>query len=258
MPANPSYAYLFAGLARSYDARFSSMGSLTPSTKKVVMTSIAVPRSRVSFYLALLVAFHVIIIISSNYLVQLPISLFGFHSTWGAFSFPFIFLATDLTVRLIGKRDARRVIARAMIPALVASYVISALFHEGQFNGLASLAEFNSFVFRIAFASFAAYVLGQLLDVQVFDRMRRNYVQWWIAPAAASIVGQALDTLVFFGIAFWRSSNPFMAANWPEIALVDYVIKLAVSLLLFVPMYGVALSAIVRAMKRQEDKWAQA
>lgn len=216
------------------------------------MTPISVPQSRVPFYLGLLVTFHILVIIASNYLVQIPIDLFGFHSTWGAFSFPFIFLATDLTVRLIGKAEARRVITRAMIPALIASYIISVLFHEGRFNGFEALGEFNTFVFRIAFASFAAYVLGQLLDVQVFDRMRRNYVQWWVAPAAASVVGQALDTLAFFSIAFWRSTNPFMAANWPEIAWVDYVIKLSVSLLLFVPMYGVALNAIVRAMKRRD------
>jgi uncharacterized integral membrane protein (TIGR00697 family) len=139
-----------------------------------------------------------------------------------------------------------------MVPALVASYIVSVLFHEGRFNGLGALGEFNTFVFRIAFASFAAYVLGQLLDVQVFDRMRRNYVQWWVAPAAASVFGQALDTVAFFGIAFWHSSNPFMAEHWGEIALVDYVIKLAVSLVLFVPMYGVVLSTIVRAMKRRE------
>ncbi|MCQ9617067.1 7-cyano-7-deazaguanine/7-aminomethyl-7-deazaguanine transporter [Paenalcaligenes niemegkensis] len=222
------------------------------------MTSTPVPQSRVSFYLALLVAFHIAIIISSNYLVQLPINLFGFHSTWGAFSFPFVFLATDLTVRLIGKSEARSVIARAMIPALIASYIVSVLFHEGQFNGFGTLGEFNSFVFRIAFASFAAYVLGQLLDVQVFDRMRRNHIQWWVAPAAASVFGQALDTAAFFSIAFWRSSNPFMAANWGEIAVVDYVIKLAVSLLLFVPMYGVALNAIIRVMKQREATLAEA
>ena len=69
--------------------------------------AVQTPASRVPFYLSLLVAFHIAIVIASNYLVQLPISLFGFHSTWGAFSFPFIFLATDLTVRLIGKAEAR-------------------------------------------------------------------------------------------------------------------------------------------------------
>ena len=129
------------------------------------MTAFADPSPRVSKALALLVALHIAIIIASNYLVQLPIDLLGFHSTWGAFSFPFIFLATDLTVRLIGKQPARRVIARVMLPALLASYVVSVLFHEGRFNGLAALGEFNGFVFRIALASFAAYVLGQLLDI---------------------------------------------------------------------------------------------
>lgn len=216
------------------------------------MSSASVPPSRVSLHLALLVAFHILIIIASNYLVQLPIDLFGFHSTWGAFSFPFIFLATDLTVRLIGKAQARRVILRAMVPALVVSYVVSVLFHEGRFNGVDALGTFNTFVFRIAFASFSAYVLGQLLDVHVFDRMRRNYVQWWVAPAASAVLGQALDTFAFFGIAFWHSENLFMAANWGEIAIVDYIIKLAVSLLFFVPMYGVALNAIIRAMQRRE------
>ena len=216
------------------------------------MTSASASRPKASMYLALLVTFHILIIIASNYLVQLPIDLFGFHSTWGAFSFPFIFLATDLTVRLIGKTQARRVITRAMIPALFASYVVSVLFHEGHFNGLAQLGTFNGFVFRIAFASFAAYVLGQLLDVQVFDRMRRQYRQWWIAPAASAVLGQILDTIAFFGIAFWHSSNPYMAEHWVEIAMVDYAIKLTVSLLLFVPMYGIALNAITRAMQQRQ------
>jgi len=214
------------------------------------MSSMMAPPSRVPFYLALLVAFHIAIVIASNYLVQLPIDLFGFHSTWGAFSFPFIFLATDLTVRLIGKSPARQVIARAMVPALLASYVVGVLFHEGRFNGWGSLGELNTFVFRIAFASFSAYVLGQLLDIQVFDRIRQQGRAWWLAPAAASVFGQALDTAAFFSIAFWRSTDAFMAANWVEIAVVDYVIKLTVSLLLFVPAYGVALAAIVRAMRR--------
>lgn len=210
------------------------------------------PTLAVQRALAVLIAFHILIIIASNYLVQIPIDLFGFHSTWGAFSFPFIFLATDLTVRLIGKAEARRVILRAMVPALIASYIVSVIFQEGSFRGLDALAEFNTFVFRIAVASFSAYVLGQLLDVQVFDRMRRSYAQWWIAPAAASVFGQALDTAAFFSIAFWQSRNPYMAEHWVEIAVVDYVIKLGVSLLLFVPMYGVALSAIVNALKRRE------
>jgi uncharacterized integral membrane protein (TIGR00697 family) len=200
--------------------------------------------------LAGLIAFHILIIIASNYLVQLPITLFGWHTTWGAFSFPFIFLATDLTVRLIGKHAARVVIARVMLPALLASYVVSVLFHEGAFGGLASLGEFNLFVFRIAVASFLAYAFGQLLDIQVFDRLR-TMRQWWIAPTASTILGNLLDTFLFFSVAFWRSDDPFMAANWVEIATVDYVIKLAISLMLFVPLYGMLLSAIIRALPQR-------
>ncbi|TRO21746.1 7-cyano-7-deazaguanine/7-aminomethyl-7-deazaguanine transporter [Ectopseudomonas mendocina] len=200
--------------------------------------------------LAGLIAFHILIIIASNYLVQLPITLFGWHTTWGAFSFPFIFLATDLTVRLIGKHAARVVIARVMLPALVASYVVSVLFHEGAFGGLAALGEFNLFVFRIAVASFLAYAFGQLLDIQVFDRLRKMR-QWWVAPTASTIFGNLLDTFLFFSVAFWRSDDPFMAANWVEIATVDYVIKLAISLILFVPLYGMLLSAIVRALPQR-------
>ena len=200
--------------------------------------------------LAGLIAFHILIIIASNYLVQLPITLFGWHTTWGAFSFPFIFLATDLTVRLIGKHAARVVIARVMLPALVASYVVSVLFHEGAFGGLASLCEFNLFVFRIAVASFLAYAFGQLLDIQVFDRLRKMR-QWWVAPTASTIFGNLLDTFLFFSVAFWHSDDPFMAANWVEIATVDYVIKLTISLILFVPLYGMLLSAIVRALPQR-------
>ena len=194
-----------------------------------------------------LIAFHILIIIASNYLVQLPITLFGWHTTWGAFSFPFIFLATDLTVRLMGKQAARRVIARVMVPALLASYVVSVLFQEAAFRGFAALGEFNLFVARISLASFLAYVAGQVLDIQVFDRLRKMR-QWWIAPAASTIAGNLLDTFAFFSVAFWRSDNPFMAEHWVEIATVDYGVKLAVSLMLFVPLYGMLLRAILRVL----------
>ena len=202
---------------------------------------------------AALVAFHILIIIASNYLVQLPLQLFGWHTTWGAFSFPFIFLATDLTVRMMGKAPARQVIARVMIPALVVSYAVSVLFQDGSFQGWAALAAVNVFVLRISLASFCAYVLGQLLDIQVFDRLRRSR-HWWLAPAVSTLFGNALDTLAFFSIAFWRSDNPFMASHWPEIALVDYGVKLTVSLLLFVPLYGVLLRSLVpQAWARRPD-----
>jgi|SRR5574344_2411198 queuosine precursor transporter len=192
-----------------------------------------------------LIALHIALIIASNYLVQLPILLWGWHTTWGAFSFPFLFLVTDLTVRLIGKQAARTVIARVMLPALVASYIVSVLFHDGAFTGWESLAAFNLFVFRISLGSFLAYALGQLLDVQVFDRLRRLR-QWWVAPLAASVVGQAVDTLVFFSVAFWRSTDAFMASHWVEIAWVDYVIKIVVSTVVFLPLYGALLQSLLR------------
>lgn len=203
-----------------------------------------------------LIALHIALIIASNYLVQLPILLLGWHTTWGAFSFPFLFLVTDLTVRLIGKQAARTVITRVMLPALVASYIVSVLFHDGAFTGWESLAAFNLFVFRISLGSFLAYALGQLLDVQVFDRLRRLR-QWWVAPLAASVVGQAVDTLVFFSVAFWRSTDPFMATHWVEIAWVDYVIKIVVSTAVFLPLYGALLQSLLRWLPGQSPQVAR-
>lgn len=197
--------------------------------------------------LVLLVAFHIGVIAASNYLVQLPFTLFGWHTTWGAFSFPFIFLATDLTVRLFGKRQARAIILRVMLPALVISYAISVIFPRGSYVGLEALGEWNTFVARIALASFLAYVLGQWLDIQVFDRLRR-FRAWWLAPAVSTVFGNLADTLVFFATAFQGCPDPFMAAHWPEIALVDYAIKLGISLLFFLPLYGVLLAWLSRRL----------
>lgn len=196
--------------------------------------------------LAVMVAFHIGIIAASNYLVQLPFTLFGFHTTWGAFSFPFIFLATDLTVRLFGKGPARTIILRVMFPALVVSYVVSVVFPRGGFAGVEALSEWNVFVARIALASFLAYVIGQLLDVQVFDRLRQW--AWWVAPVCSTVLGNLADTFAFFSAAFYNSTDAFMAANWVEIAAVDYVIKLAISLLFFLPLYGLLLAWLTRRL----------
>ncbi|MGF1698314.1 7-cyano-7-deazaguanine/7-aminomethyl-7-deazaguanine transporter [Vibrio kyushuensis] len=194
-----------------------------------------------------LVLFHLIIIASSNYLVQLPFTVFGMHTTWGAFTFPFIFLATDLTVRVFGAQLARRIIFLVMLPALVVSYLLSVVFFEGQFQGFGQLTEFNLFVARIAAASFMAYLLGQILDVHVFNRLRQ-LKQWWVAPTCSTLFGNALDTLAFFAIAFYQSPDAFMAEHWVEIALVDYGFKLIISLGLFVPMYGVLLNYLIKKL----------
>lgn len=189
--------------------------------------------------------FHIAVIAASNYLVQLPFTLFGFHTTWGALSFPFIYLATDLTVRIFGADLARRIIFAVMLPALASSYVLSVLFFEASYQGLGALTEFNLFVARIALASFMAYVLGQIMDVSVFNRLRQIKA-WWVAPTCSTIFGNLVDTLAFFSLAFWRSPDPFMAEHWVEIAWVDYGFKLVFSLGLFVPAYGLLLKYLSR------------
>ena len=196
--------------------------------------------------------FHLLVITSSNYLVQLPISIFGLHTTWGAFSFPFIFLATDLTVRIFGAPLARRIIFAVMVPALVISYGISALFYMGEWQGFAALGTFNLFVARIAIASFMAYALGQILDVHVFNRLRQSR-HWWLAPTASTLFGNISDTVAFFFIAFWRSPDPFMAAHWGEIALVDYSFKVLISIIFFLPMYGVLLNMLLKRLADKSD-----
>ena len=196
--------------------------------------------------------FHLLVITSSNYLVQLPVSIFGFHTTWGAFSFPFIFLATDLTVRIFGAPLARRIVFAVMAPALMISYVISSLFYMGGWQGFGALAHFNLFVARIAAASFMAYALGQILDVHVFNRLRQSR-HWWLAPTASTLFGNISDTLAFFFIAFWRSTDPFMATHWVEIALVDYCFKVLISIVFFLPMYGVLLNMLLKRLADKSD-----
>ncbi|UCX06377.1 7-cyano-7-deazaguanine/7-aminomethyl-7-deazaguanine transporter [Shewanella glacialimarina] len=193
--------------------------------------------------LLFLVSFHILIICASNYLVQLPFQVFGYHTTWGAFSFPFVYLATDLTVRIFGQQAARQIIFKAMFPALIVSYLIGVLFHQGQFQQFGALLEANTFVFRIAFASFIAYLIGQLMDITVFAQLRKARA-WWIAPAASTLIGNLVDTLVFFSVAFYASTDTFMAQHWPEIATIDYGFKLIVSLGLFLPAYGVLLRVL--------------
>lgn len=197
--------------------------------------------------MVMLVSFHILIICTSNYLVQLPFQLLGFHTTWGAFSFPFVYLATDLTVRIFGQFQARKIIFVSMFPALLITYLIGVLFQQGQFQTFTSLFSFNNFVFRIAFASFAAYLIGQLMDIFVFAKLRR-IKNWWLAPTASSIIGNCVDTLVFFSIAFYASSDPFMSQHWPEIATIDYAFKLIVSLGLFIPAYGLLLNTIQKKL----------
>lgn len=199
-----------------------------------------------------LAVFHITVIASSNYLVQFPFTValptgYEVHSTWGALTFPFIFLATDLTVRIFGQHLARRIIFWVMLPALLLSYAFSVIFQNGVWAGWTALAEFNLFVFRIALASFSAYAVGQILDISVFNRLRR-LKSWWIAPTASTFAGNAVDTLLFFAIAFYAGSDAFMAVNWPHIALVDYLFKLVICTLFFLPAYGLILNTLTKKL----------
>lgn len=205
---------------------------------------------RRSFFI--LSAFQIFIIALSNYLVQIPFEIplpWGgtMPTTWGTFTFPFIFLSTDLTVRVFGASLARRIILMVMLPSLLASYTISVMFFEGAFQGFSALNEFNAFVFRIALASFSGYVVGQLMDILVFNKLRQGK-HWWLAPASSTIFGSFIDTFVFFAVAFYQSGDSYMAENWLAIAWVDYVFKLFVSLLLFLPIYGIILNFIMKKL----------
>lgn len=207
-------------------------------------------QSQLKQALLLLASFHILILASSNYLVQLPFTVFGYHTTWGAFTFPFVFLATDLTVRLFGASMARKIIFVVMMPALVISYVASVLFYQGSFQGFEKLADFDTFVARIALASFTAYVVGQAMDVTVFNQLRQVKA-WWVAPSLSTVLGNALDTVVFFSVAFYQSSDPFMAEHWVEIATVDYAFKMIISLVMFIPMYGLLLNKLTQLLVKQ-------
>lgn len=207
--------------------------------------------------LLLLAFFHIVVITVSNYLVQLTFEIklgdLVIPTTWGTFTFPFIFLATDLTVRVFGAALARKIIFVVMFPALIVSYLISVLFFEGAYQGVNALAEFNLFVFRIALASFCGYVIGQLMDILIFNQLRQR-ASWWIAPTSSTLFGSLVDTFAFYAIAFYQSEDEYLAAHWVEIGTVDYIVKIVVSMLLFLPLYGILLNFLMK--KLQLDKAA--
>ena len=211
------------------------------------------PSKKIQRLALVLAVFHILIVASSNYLVQFPITVFGFKATWGAFTFPFIFLATDLTVRLFGPRLGRQIIFYAMFPALVVSYLITVGFRNGVWLGFDAFFQFDLFVARIAIASFAAYVVGQILDVYVFNKLRQHK-QWWHAPFASAIFGNLMDTFVFFTIAFYKTSDTYLADNLVEIATVDYIFKMIINALFFLPLYKVILNQVMKRLNETGAK----
>jgi len=184
---------------------------------------------------------HVLLLIVSNVLVQYPFNVFSFHTTWGAFTYPAIFILTDLTVRIYNVHIARKIIFRSMLPGLLISYGIASYIEEARTLHWNDVITIHLMPFRIAVASFIAYIVGQLLDVFVFQRYRFNS-SWWLAPALSNTVGNLVDTVLFFAIAFYQSTNPFLSQHWPEIAAMDIFFKITISLMAFVPIYGFVLN----------------
>ena len=188
-----------------------------------------------------LVALHVVVITVSNALVAIPVEIFGVKLTWAAFTFPLVVIATDLTVRLLGKQIARQTIAAAYPLAIIGS--IAVVLAEGAPGSVAM---------RIGFASATAYAIGTMLDVYVFQYIRESKSlgnTWWLAPAVSTIAANIIDTYTFFAVAFNNSANEYMAANWVEIAGSQTVLKIVVGLVVFLPAYGLLLNRLQKTYK---------
>ena len=181
-----------------------------------------------------LVILHVAVIVVSNALVGIPVEIFGVKLTWAAFTFPLVVIATDLTVRLLGKQIARSTIAVAYPFAIIGSIAVVLL--EGAPTSVA---------LRIGFASATAYAIGTMLDVYVFQHIREKWSNnWWLAPAVSTVAANIIDTYSFFYVAFSGSANEYMAANWMEIAGSQTVLKIFVGLIVFLPAYGLLLNRL--------------
>ena len=190
-----------------------------------------------------------VIIAASNYLVQFPVeAMLGSIDlkeilTWGAFTYPIAFLITDLTNRKLGASNARMVVFAGFVLAVIASIWLATP--------------------RIAIASGTAFLVAQMLDVSIFDKLRAS--SWWKAPLISSILGSALDTVLFFGIAFAPAFGlldfggedgslgflvPFLGfggevALWVSLAAGDFIVKILVGLAMLLPYKFVALASPV-------------
>ena len=158
-----------------------------------------------------------VIVLTSNYLVQFPVNFYGLNEvlTYGAFSYPIAFLITDLANRSYGKFVARKIVYFGFLLGIGFTVLFSTDF-----------ADFISI--RIAIGSGAAFLTAQLIDVQIFDNLRRK--KWFIAPLTSSIIGSIIDTFLFFSISFYGTSMP-----WFTLALGDLGVKIFVALVMLIP-----------------------
>jgi len=157
------------------------------------------------------------VVLVSNYLVQFPIKYYGLEQilTYGAFSYPIAFLITDLANRSYGKVVARRIVYVGFVIGIVFT-----LFFSTNFTDLISV--------RIAIGSGTAFMVAQLLDVQIFDKLRKK--KWFVAPLTSSFIGSTFDTFLFFSISFYGTGIP-----WVTLFFGDLAVKIFVALFMLIP-----------------------
>ena len=173
-----------------------------------------------------ILAFSMALIVAlSNYLVQFPIKYMGLQDlfTYGAFSYPVAFLITDLANRRYGKTIARKIVYVGFVFGIILT-----LYFSTDFSNLISK--------RIAIGSGTAFLIAQLIDVQVFDKLRKKV--WFVAPLVSSIIGSVIDTFLFFSIAFYGTG-----INWITLSLGDLFVKLLVALVMLIP-FRILLSRV--------------
>ena len=158
-----------------------------------------------------------VVVLASNYLVQFPINYYGLEDvlTYGAFSYPIAFLITDLANRSFGKVVARKIVYIGFTLGISFTLIFST-----NFTDLISI--------RIAIGSGTAFIIAQLLDVQIFDQLRKR--KWFIAPLTSSLIGSTVDTFLFFSISFYDTGIP-----WITLSLGDLAVKILVALVMLIP-----------------------
>ncbi len=158
-----------------------------------------------------------VVVLSSNYLVQFPVHYYGLNEilTYGAFSYPIAFLITDLANRSYGKIVARNIVYFGFVLGISFTVLFST-----DFADLISV--------RIAIGSGVAFLIAQLLDVQIFDRLREK--EWFVAPLTSSMIGSTIDTFLFFSISFYGTGVP-----WVTLSLGDLIVKVIVALIMLIP-----------------------
>jgi uncharacterized PurR-regulated membrane protein YhhQ (DUF165 family) len=158
-----------------------------------------------------------VVVLSSNYLVQFPVNHYDLNEilTYGAFSYPVAFLITDLANRSFGKSIARKLVYFGFLLGIGFTVLFSTDF-----------ADYISI--RIAIGSGIAFLAAQLLDVQIFDKLRKK--EWFIAPLTSSMIGSTVDTFLFFSISFYATGVP-----WVTLSLGDLTVKILVALIMLIP-----------------------